>query len=199
MRPSPGAEARNQDQEKLLFPLDGEGFRIEDRPMRLRWLFCLDAGEEPGRPQFRISLRQGREAPVLAELEALEGCRMERPGGAGSLEWLVRYPGLPGQTEAARAILARHEASIWNVYTLQGAAPDFSGPPRLTPLAPAEAAFRLMRELKQGLAGPDPKPGALLAQLAILLAPVACYRLSPGPLDKRLALIQDTVLGSSSS
>jgi len=200
VRPRPGVEARNLGRDKLLFPLDGRGFRIETEPRPLKWLFCLE-GEasrgEAGFQQFRITLREGLEGAVLEDLKALEEACIEQPWGAASREWLVRYRRLPGQTGRARVILAQHREAIWSVYTLQGPAPDFTGTPRLEALTSLQAAFFLLKELKHTpLSGSSTtRPGALLAQLGHLLAGVACFRLGPGPMDQRLGLLQDAVRG----
>jgi hypothetical protein len=202
VRPRPGEAAQNLDQGKLLFPLDGRGFRLEAEPRPLRWLFCLE-GEGPrgeaGLQQFRITLREGQEGAVLEDLKGLEGARIDQAGGAASREWLVRYRRLPGQTGRARAILDRHREAIWSVYTLQGPPPDFTGTPCLEALSPLQAAFFLLKELKHApLSGSATlRPGALLAQLGQLLAGVACFRLGPGPMDQRLALLQDAVRGGT--
>lgn len=200
VRPSPGEEARNLDGDKLLFPLDGRGFRIDTEPRPLRWLFCLGedtAGGDLQLQQFRIGLRKDTEGPVLADLEALDEVRFEQPGGPGSREWLVRYRRRPGQTGKAREILARHRAAIWNVYTLHGPGPDFTQTARLEALSSMQAAFFLLKELKHAPSSGAglTQPGALLAHLGQLLDQVACFRLGPGPMDQRLGLIQDAVMG----
>lgn len=199
VRPRPGAEASNLNQDKLLFPLDGKGIRIETGPRPLRWLFCLQ-GEQTAEVQlqrFRISLREGGEGPFLKDLEAIPGSAADRPEGPDSRTFLVSYPRLPGQTEQVRDLLARHRNAIWNVYTLQEQGPDFTRAPSLQPLGPIDAAWFLLRELKHApTAGAmGSKPGALLAHLGSLLAGVSCFRLGPSPLKPRLGLIQAAVMG----
>ena len=198
VRPAPGQEARNQGRDKLLLPLDGKGFRIATEPLPLKWLFCLGDSPDPQAPLgFRLALREGMEGPVLADLRAEAGIRVEQPGGPGSREWLVSYPRQARLTERVRAILARHRPAVWNAFTLQAQGPDFTRTAELEPITPVDAAYYLLREMKQApleeRAGP--RPGALLADLVTLLAGVACFRLSPGPKEQRSRLLLEAVQG----
>jgi hypothetical protein len=198
VRPSPGEESRNRRRGKLLYPLDGHGFRIETHPCPLKWLICLENGaSENERPteRFRIAFHKGKELPILTEFQTIEGLTLQKTGGAESLGWLVTYSRNPRSTERIKQLLAHHQKAIWNVYTLPGCNPDFTKAPRLESISPHEAAFLLLRELKHSLTG-GLRPGALLAHLGGLLAEVSCYRLSPGPLNQRLDLIQTIVRGT---
>ena len=114
---------------------------------------------------------------------------------SGLSEWRIRDPGGRGLTGKIKGILARYEPKIWNVYRLEAVRPDFTREPVLTPLS-NQAAFRLMRGLKQGLTpGAEARawrgsPGRVFVKLNELLAGVPCYRLSVG----RLESMRDRVL-----
>jgi hypothetical protein len=189
VRGKPGEASSNLHQGKVLYPLDGQRFPLGDRPLPLRWLVCLDAETGSGAPaEMRVSLREGREAPFLEAVRALEGATMEKAGG---LEWSIVYPRKEGLTARLRDLLQVHGDACWNAYAVAGARPDFTREPALVPIPAFEAAFFLLRELKHAL--PE-RPGALLHHLTGLLAGTACHRLTPGPLDRRLALVRESIL-----
>jgi hypothetical protein len=109
-------------------------------------------------------------------------------------EWLVRYPRGAGCALKIRDFISQHRDACWNVYT-PATRPDFTQEPALVPVPAHEAAFFLLRELKHALLGErrqgSMRPGALLAHIGALLSGVACYRLSPSPQKRRLALVQE--------
>jgi hypothetical protein len=76
-----------------------------------------------------------------------------RAGRAGinpHSDWRIRYPAGQGLTPKIRELLVRHEQHIWNVYRVDRTHPDFERDPVPTPIATHEAAFRVLRDLKQG-------------------------------------------------
>lgn len=164
--------------------------RVEDRPLPLRWLVCLERGEAgTDTDLLQVGIReQGREA-LLAELAAVPGVTLEPPRFEGSHEWQVRHPRDAQTVRALAALLERHAPAVWNSSLVPGGIPDFDRIPCLTPIASHEAAFILLRERKQPSVTGALRPGAFLAHLTGLLEGVACYRLTPGHREDRCNLV----------
>jgi hypothetical protein len=103
----------------------------------------------------------------------------------------VGYPAGKGLAEQIRALIGEHARAIWTVHRTDRVHPDFSRDPVLTPLDRHEAAFRLLRDLKQAfplrnerdLARPV-RPGRLLMQVGELLDGVPCLLLLAGRLPR---------------
>jgi len=191
VREQPGQASSNQRRGKVLFPLDGGAFTVATRPLPLKWLVCLDLGAETAERttgQIRLGLRGAAGGPLLDALRGLAGTEVLQAGS----EWLVRYPREAGLAPRIKRILDQNRDGWWNAYALSDARPDFSKEPALVPIPPHEAAFFLLRELKHSLTGNGRtlRPGALLTHLGGLLAGVACHRLTPGPRERRLALVR---------
>jgi uncharacterized protein YbaR (Trm112 family) len=193
VRPAPGEGPGDLGRNKTLFPMDGVRFPVGGPPLPLRWLMCL-GGEPATRGKLSLRLRQGRAGTLLAALGGLEGVLLSPADSEEAQGWTVSYPVRDGIPRRVREVLREHPEAAWNVFSLPEAPTDFAQEPSLTPLPTFEAAFFLLRELKQDLA-PGLPPGALLSHLGELLADVACFRLTPGPLDRCLALVQ-TVAGA---
>lgn len=72
--------------------------------------------------------------------------------------------------------------------------PRFDQPVQVRPLAPSEAAVRLLGHLQNGLRSPliqeSGDPRLLLATVWRLLADVACYEMRVGPLDEMTAAVR---------
>ncbi|BDU75931.1 hypothetical protein [Mesoterricola sediminis] len=184
VRAKPGQASSNRRRGKLLHPLDGSAFPVETRPRPLRWLLCLEAqGLDAAPNRLRLAPKAGQGEALLAELRALPGVRLAPTRGP---EWQVTYGRQEGLTAAVTAVLERHAGAVWHAYAQAAAEPDFAREAVLEPLTAAEAAFFVLRELKHRPGGA--RPGALLGHLIELLAGTACYRLTPGPLERRLAL-----------
>lgn len=187
--------ARASSRGKAILPLDEA--RVARDPLPLAGLVCLQGPE--GLDQVGVALRRGREDAFLAAARTLDGAEVQAPGPEWPELWLIRYP--RARTAALKALLDRHRDACWNAFSLAGVRPDFTGTPRLVRIPPAEAAFFLLRELRQDLLAPEApgalKPGALLAHLGGLLADVPCYRLSPGPLAHEVALVRHALAGGT--
>jgi hypothetical protein len=194
VRSEPGQESRNQRRGKILFPLDDRAFPIERHPLRLNWLICLEVGTaEKSMGKLRVALREGLEASFLDQFQGLQGIEIQKVDA--SMEWLIQYPREGNFTRRIKELLHQHRDAIWNVYSLPDVHPDFSVEPVMARIPSHEAAFFLLRELKHSLMEERPhsralKPGVLMSHLGSLLSGVICFRLSPGPLDQRLNLIQ---------
>lgn len=185
---------------KVIRPLEGTGLEVASQPLPLSWLVCLQ--DAPGAPgagldQLGVDLRKGMEVPFLEAIQAVPGAVAWASGEAWPGLWKVRYPRT--RTGAVKEVLARHREACWKVFALAANRPDFTQEPTLTPIPASEAAFFLLRELRHTVLDAQApgimKPGALLTHLGGLLAEVACYRLTPGPLARRLELVQDVLDG----
>jgi len=188
VRALPGQGGASTSGGKLLFPMADRVFQAEPRPLPLKWLICLEVDPDPwegGYGRITAGLREGLEGPLLAALRGLEGTEIHKTGR----EWRIRYPRREGHGRIM-GLLRQHPDACWKAW----AQPDFSKEPVLSPIAPHEAAFFVLRELKQSLTrGGRPgalSPGALMSHLGGLLTGVACHRLTPGPRERRLALVR---------
>jgi len=197
VRRAQGPEPSYQRPGKVLFPLEGERFSVGGPPLPLKWLICLGAKgdqDEPGMGSIRMDLRGGLGGTLLEELRGLEGTSLHAVDPGVSLRWTLRYRREGGRTRRIKELLHRHRDAIWNVFSQPEVHPDFSKEPVLATIPSHEAAFYLLQELKHDLGEvrrPGAlRPGALLSHLVSLLSGVTCYRLTPGPLDRCLALIQ---------
>jgi len=196
VRDQAGTQARNLHRGKVIHPLDGSGFAIQEQPCALRWLVCLDAGEAATLECLSLVPRSGQGGPLLEHLRRIEGLELERAESPGlPVEWRIRYPKGEGRGGRVRSLIEEHRRELWNAFSTASVQPDFTRSARLEPISGHEAAFFLLRELKQTRvsgSGSEGRlsPGALLAHLSTLLEKVACFRLTPGSRDARLALIQ---------
>jgi len=169
--------------------------KVADGPCRIGCIICLDPGDaRNGWGEVRLALRKEGEESLLTALKEMEEILVERMG-SGSSEWRIVYPEKRGLVKKIRELLARHSRHIWNYYRVDAICPDFSRQPVLTPMPVHEAAFYLMRELKQDLVwepgleagtGCEPAgvtPAATFMELNELLAGIPCYYLTTGRLD----------------
>jgi hypothetical protein len=159
-----------------------------DAPCRARVLLCLGNGNRV-RPCYdlEIGMKAGGEDTVVREF-------LELPGVTASLrnpqycEWRISIPEKAGVGKQVMEILNKHSSHIWNVYRVDRLDFDFLGSPTASPLKIHEAAFRVIRDMKQGSlldtrTGCFSKsPGILFTEVAHSLEGIACFQLSPGPL-----------------
>ena len=197
VRPALGEEATPKRRGKVMVPADGQGFPIGGPPLPLRWLVCLGEGndpDDPGKTCLQVNLRQGRGGSLLEALRKMEGTGLQVATSGDYLRCTFRYPRAAGRTRKIKELLHQHRDAIWDVYSQPEGHPDFSKEPVLVAIPAHEAAFFLLQELKHDLGEGQRSrallPGALLSHLIELLRGVDCYRLSSGPLDRRLALLQ---------
>jgi hypothetical protein len=181
--------------DKIPLKPDLPGIAVADRPCQAKCLICLDPGEESDRwHEFQVGLKSGGKEVLLQGLGEIGKVIIKQIGPEFS-EWQIRYTKGQGLTQHVRDLLFSHRKHIWNVFRVKGAPPDFTKEPVLTPIPSHEAAFLVLRELKQELAfGWDEpsgiKPTGCFMELSELLDETSCYRLTPGKLDglKDLAL-----------
>ena len=169
---------------------------VSSDPCIPKCIVCLDPGRNADSfCELEIGLKEPGADHVLKDLQRLQDVIVTSPG-TGFSEWRIRYPAGVGLTPKIRELLARYEQHIWNVYRVDRIHPDFERDPVLTPIATHEAAFRLLRDLKQGLGffqNGDTRqyaPGELFMELNRLLEGVPCYKLSAGRLDGMVGLIE---------
>ena len=193
-QPSPSTRFRRQApvaaltrKKKLPVGVDALDAPPGSSPCRARMLVCLDSGND-ALPCYdlELGLKEEAAASVIGDFQELPGVITIRLQ-PGSCEWRVSIPKGRRLTGRVTEILSRHAQQIWNVYRVDRVAPDFEGVPTLCPMPVHEAAFLLIRDLKQELpvngdsGSLGGSPGALLAEVNRLLEGTACYRLSPGP------------------
>jgi hypothetical protein len=169
-----------------------------DSPCRARVLICLGNGNRV-RPCYdlEIGLRVGGEDPVLKEF-------LELPGVTASLrnhqysQWRISIPEGTGCSKRVREILNKHSRYIWNVYRVDQLDLDFRGLPIASSLRIHEAAFRVIRDMKQGslfdskVNCSNKSPGILFTEVTQSLEGIACFQLSPGPLELMNELVVRT-------
>jgi len=173
---------------KLPFEVEALGAPVETAPGRPIGLICLDHGARgPSACTVRLALKKERDEPILADLRKIATLNLERIFEDVS-EWRIEYPLGQGLTARIQQLLEKHKDRIWNAFREDRIEPDFSSEPIVAPLSTDAAAFRLLRELKQGLPGqsvgaPARSPGQLFMALNRLLGPIPCHRLRVGTLD----------------
>jgi len=169
-------------------------------PCSPQCLVCLDQGRDTN-PfcELEIGLKQTGEGQVLKDLRRLEDVTVTNLGTDLS-GWRIRYPAGRGLSPRIRELLATHKERIWNMYRVDRTLPDFEKDPVLTPIPTHEAAFSLLRDLKQGprfLRNVDDRlnaPGEFFMELNTLLEGIPCYRLSVGRLEGMAELIQQLTI-----
>jgi len=173
---------------------------VSDQPCIPKCLVCLDPGRNADSfCELEIGVKTEGEKGLGIDLHEIKNLQFSMVNGQSS-DWRIRYPAGQGLTPKIRELLARHEQYIWNVYRVDRIHPDFEKDPVLTPIATHEAAFRLLRDLKQGpgfFQNWDTRrysPGKLFMELNRLLEGVPCYRLSAGSLDRMVALIEELTI-----
>ncbi|MCP4347006.1 MAG: hypothetical protein GY795_15940 [Desulfobacterales bacterium] len=163
---------------------------VSDTPCMAKWLICLDAEEQSaGTCMLSMFLKQGGDE-VISDLQKLDGVSTENVR-QGLPEWIICYPKGRELTGKIRELLEKHKHSIWNVYRVDSVCPDFEKQAVLTPISTHEAAFRLMRDIKNKIAS-DVSPASplnMLMTLSELITGIPCYRLSVGRLETMRELI----------
>jgi hypothetical protein len=170
---------------------------VSSDPCMPKCIVCLDPGQNADSfCELEIGVKREGEKGLGIDLQGIKNLQFSIVNGQSS-DWRIRYPVGLGLTPKIRELLAKHEDHIWNVYRVDRIHPDFERDPVLTPIATHEAAFRLLRDLKQGpgfFQNGDTRrytPGELFMMLNRLLEGVPCYKLSAGRLDRMVGLIEE--------
>jgi hypothetical protein len=170
---------------------------VSSDPCIPKCIVCLDPGRNADSfCELEIGVKREGEKGLGIDLQGIKNLQFSIVNGQSS-DWRIRYPVGLGLTPKIRELLAKHEDHIWNVYRVDRIHPDFERDPVLTPIATHEAAFRLLRDLKQGpgfFQNGDTRrytPGELFMMLNRLLEGVPCYKLSAGRLDRMVGLIEE--------
>jgi hypothetical protein len=175
---------------------------VSTGPCSPQCLVCLDPGKN-AEPfcELEIGLKRAGEDQMLKELRRLDDVTVTDLG-TGFSGWRIRYPAGRELSPRIRELLATHKEGIWNVYRVDRTLPDFEKDPVLTQIPTHEAAFSLLRDLKQGpgfLQNVDERlntPGEFFMELGTLLEGIPCYRLSVGRLEGMAGLIEElTIMG----
>lgn len=163
---------------------------VSHNPGKASQLICLEAGEQSaGFCMLNMFLKQGRHE-LISDLQNLDDVTVESLC-AGVSEWIVRYPQGRDLTGKIRQLLDKHKKSVWNVYRVDSVSPDFRKQAVLTPISTHEAAFCLLRDIKNKILpsadihghNTSQKPLNLLMTLSELIKEIPCYRLSVGTLE----------------
>ncbi|MBE9582251.1 MAG: hypothetical protein IMF18_11620 [Proteobacteria bacterium] len=174
---------------------------VSSKPCMPKCLVCLDPGRNADSfCELEVGVKREGEKGLGIDLQGIKNLQFSIVNGQSS-DWRIRYPAGQGLTPKIRELLARHEQHIWNVYRVDRIHPDFEKDPVLTPIATHEAAFRLLRDLKQGpgfFQNGDTRryaPGELFMELNRLLEGVPCYQLLAGRLDGLVGVIEELTIG----
>ena len=132
---------------------DQLGARVAKEPCRAKWLICLDSGDDSYQEcELEVALKEGSEGEqFLFDMRRLEDVTLERLN-SGHDEWRIKYPIGRGLTGKMKLLLEKYEHSLWQVFRRDSVGPDFSAEPVLSSIAPSEAAFYLLRDLKGAVA-----------------------------------------------
>ena len=181
------------------------GFPLGTSPCRANMLMFLDSGcDSLPAYDLEIGLKGEGESAVIGDFSKLPGVVATRMNSRYP-EWRVSVPKGGMLTERIRNILKERSPYIWNVYRVDRVNPDFGGEPSISSMHIHEAAFRIIRDLKQERVFDNRSgswsfpPGALFVKINQLLEATACYRLSPGRLDAMIQLVLETWEASASS
>lgn len=167
------------------------------QPSQLHCIVCLTTVSKSDLYiQLEIELKIGEEDDFLSELRQLGGVAVSRVSPQAPY-WRIQYPCKERITGTIRALLKKHKQNIWNVHQIECGSPDFNQEPQLTPISKHEAAFHLMRNLKQQIpsdvetTGALCSPSGLFIKLNELLQKTSCYTLSVGYLQTTRDLLID--------
>jgi len=177
---------------KIPFRPDELGYPVGDSPAKIKTLICLDQGKLSGEEFYLlgIGIKNGDDS-VIRDLKKLDGVSAKRTDNEFS-DWCVSYPQNKGLTVKIREILEQHKSGIWNVFREDPVSPDFSRKPVLTKIPVHEAAFRLIKDLKnEAVFKSEDKrtPANLMMMLSVFLNDVSCYRLSVGRFDDTMEIL----------
>ena len=159
-------------------------------------LICLDPGKDP-EPGcvVEVGLKPDMGDALLEDLATLDADITVERLRRGPSEWRIRYPRDRGLASVMHRLLKKHERALWNVHRTDDIRPDFSQEPNLNPISRHEAAFLILRDLKQGLplqednGFPPVMPGRLLMQACEVLEKTRCYRMTLGRLERMRTLV----------
>ena len=168
-------------------------------PLRPKLVIFLDPEDTAGAfHESVVWLMEHAEERFLDELKNFKEITCSR-SGLRSGEWVLRYPRGQRLSRRIMEIVTRYQKEIWDFYTR----PDFSRDPVLRRMPNHEAAFHLIREIKQKAPFPSrpgqpaERPGVWLIRLSELLEGVTCYRLSVGRLDATIDLLMQLTKDSA--
>ncbi|CAN2039612.1 HprK-related kinase B [Candidatus Magnetomoraceae bacterium gMMP-15] len=161
---------------------------IADKPQKIHKLICLDGGNSSQLCVLNMSLKK-EDKSIINQFEKLNNVTLENLH-TGFSEWRIKYPQGFNLTEKIRNILEENKDKIWNVFRVDSVQPDFEKEPILTPMSVHDAAFFLIRDLKNSFIFKGMKsPVNLLMTLNEKLDGVLCYRLSVGRLKSMIKLV----------
>lgn len=185
-------------------PIDPESLdaSVGDAPSMPACFICLESGEDP-LPccELKLGLKEESAGAVIDDLRRIEGLSATNLE-TGHSAWSVRYPTGKGLTPEVMELLEKHEDRIWNVYREDAVNPDFSENPILEPIPIDQAAFFLLRDLKQGSSStmlrgsPRESPGRLFITLNRLIRRADSFRLGVGKMEEMIGLIERAFRGT---
>lgn len=170
----------------------------------LTHLFLLGAKDTaPSSPGSRLLLT-GATCALRRRLRTVPG--VVDVTGDGRYAEVVTAGGAPSLVEEIRRRCRQAHALVLDVTAATPTRPTFATTPHIEPLTPRDALFSLLPHLIGGPAtvtrrastagdGP-PHAGALLADLAAILARVRCYRVTPGTPADTAAMLRSRMTES---
>ena len=197
---SPGAGIRS---DKVPLRPGRADLVVEADPCKAKCLICLDPGGDPASfNRFEIGLKRMGESAFLQDLRRVDRQVEVECVEPGLSVWRVQYPSGQRLTRKIRELLKEHESHIWNAYRTDAVRPRFDREPALTPIPHHEAAFQLMRDLKQGIplrveaqTSSTAEACRLFLSVNELLDGVACYRLRVGRLETMKDIVESLARG----
>lgn len=178
---------------KMPLTADETGSSVAGSPVKAGILICLDIHEnQTDSYRLKISLKPGQK-DALTDLKRIKGAKVEKLQTEFS-DWIVQYPQGKNITFAIRKVLEKHKNSIWNVFPVSSVRPDFTKAPVLNKIDTHDAAYRLIRDLKNNFSLNETtdksfKASSVFMELCEIFDGIPCYHLSVGCLESMMQRI----------
>lgn len=171
------------------------GAILGEEPCRAKCLICLVAGDDSEEwCELEIGLKKEGGDELISDVRQLQGVIVEELN-RDFCSWSIKYHVSQCLTREIRQLLKKHEHHTWYAFRHNRIHPDFTREPVLSPIAPSEAAFHLLPDLKVGSLFATEEEACLESPMRVflglceLLEGVSCYRLRVGKLQSMRDLI----------
>jgi hypothetical protein len=162
---------------------------VAHEPLRPKGLICIDPGEgDDGVGLIELFPKEVGEDVLSVALGRLRAVAITKQDGDW-VTWRIQYPKGRGLSADIKTILDRYADVIWEVIRVDRMTPDFTRESELIPMTGHEAAFFLMRELKQAPLAEgetttrNQSASGFFMKLIDLFQDIPCWRLRTGTLD----------------